>query len=324
MTNRRSLISMLKRDAKSSSGQGGKRQSSTQTDRRVKNGYGNTRYVNLKGGSNIVVLGRHHSRWGDMYHRLLTLSWLQVLGLMCTTYIVINALFAILFLMGGGGIANAKPGSFADAFFFSVQTMASIGYGAMYPQSLYANIVVTFESILGLFWLTMATGLMFARFSRPTARVLFSNVAVVVPRDGVPTLMFRAANQRGNQILEAQMRVMLIRNVITEGEFMRRFYDMALERSQNPIFALTWTAMHPINEQSPLHGMTAEDLTEIEAEILVTMNGIDDTFSQTILARHSYIPSEIFWNMRLRDIITRATDGRRAVNYQNFHEITPL
>jgi len=289
------------------------------------NRYGNTRYINLKGGSNIVTLGQRHSRWGDLYHLLLTLSWFQVLGLMCATYIAINALFAVMFLLGDGGIANAKPGSFADAFFFSVQTMASIGYGAMFPQSLYANIIVTIESILGLFWLTMATGLMFARFSRPTARVLFSNVAVIAPREGVPTLMFRAANQRGNQILEAQMRLVLIRNVITsEGEFMRRFYDMALERSQTPIFALTWTAMHPIDEQSPLYGMTAEDLAEIEAEILVTMNGIDDTFSQTILARHSYIPSEIFWNMRLRDILTRASDGRRAVNYQNFHEIMPL
>jgi inward rectifier potassium channel len=319
MTNRRSLISTFKRNAKLSSDQMRKSQAGKL------NRSNNTRYVNLKGGSNIAILGQRSARWSDLYHLLLTLSWLQVLGLMCFSYIVINALFALLFLVDGESIANAKPGSFADAFFFSVQTMASIGYGAMYPQSLYANIVVTFESILGLFWLTMATGLMFARFSRPTARVLFSTAAVVAPRDGVPTLMFRAANQRGNQILEAQMRLVLIRNVMTsEGEFMRRFYDMALERSQNPIFALTWTAMHPIDEQSPLYGMTAEDLTEIEAEILVTMNGIDDTFSQTILARHSYIPSEIFWNMRLRDIITRASDGRRAVNYQDFHEIMPL
>jgi inward rectifier potassium channel len=314
MSNRRSRLGTLKRSAKLS------KKPSSQTS-----SYGNIRYVDLKGGSTIVPIGQRHSHWSDLYHLLLTLSWPKLIGLLGAMYIVINAVFAVAFLLGGDGIANAQPGSFADAFFFSVQTMASIGYGAMYPESLYVNIIVTIESILGLFWLTMATGLMFARFSRPTARVLFSQSAVIAPRENVPTLMFRAANQRGNQILEAQMRLTLIRNVMTdEGEFMRRFYDMELARSQTPIFALTWTALHPINERSPLYGMTAEDLEEIEAEILVTLAGIDDTFSQTILARHSYIPTEIFWNMRLMDIITRTEDGRRAVNYQNFHEITPI
>jgi inward rectifier potassium channel len=283
------------------------------------------RYVNLKGISNIVQIGNPHHRWTDLYHLLLTLSWPQLIALLGLMYVALNALFAVMFLLGGDGIANAQPGSFGDAFFFSVQTMASIGYGAMYPKSFYANLIVTIESILGLFWLTMATGLMFARFSRPTARVIFSRVAVVSVRDGIPTLMFRAANQRSNQILEAQMRLSVIRNVVTtEGEFMRRFFDLKLERSQTSIFALTWTALHPIDTESPLYGMTPDDLAEIEAELLVTVTGIDDTFSQTIHARHSYIPTEIFWNMRLADVITRAEDGRRAVNYHKFHEVEPL
>ncbi|WP_416675575.1 ion channel [Egbenema bharatensis] len=284
------------------------------------------RLVNLKGGFNVVQLGSIHSRWNDLYHLLLTLPWLQFLGLLILTYIGLNGLFALAFLAGGpNSIANAQAGSFKDAFFFSVQTMASIGYGAMYPQTTYANIIVTLEAIVGVLWLAMATGLMFARFSRPTARVLFSQVAVIAPRNGIPTLMLRAANQRGNQILEAQLRLSLVRNIMTEeGEFMRRFFDLELERSQTPIFALTWLAMHTINDRSPLYGITLEAFAEMEAEIIVTLIGIDETFSQSIHARHSYVPSEILWNARFADILTRTPDGRRAVDYQHFHKAIPI
>jgi inward rectifier potassium channel len=286
------------------------------------------RLVSQKGGFNVVRLGASQSRWGDSYHLFLTMSWPRLLGLLSVMYITLNALFALAYLSDPaleGGIANAHPKVFWDAFFFSVQTMASIGYGAMYPRTIYTNAIVTVESLLGLLWLTMAMGLMFARFSRPTARVLFSQVAVIAPQDGLPTLMFRAANQRGNQILEAQLRLTLVRNVMTEeGEFMRRFYDMRLSRSQSPIFALTWTAMHPIDEHSPLYGITAEELAEVEAEVIVTLIGLDDSFSQTIHARHSYIPAEIIWNMRFADIITRTPDGRRAVDYTHFHQVVPL
>jgi inward rectifier potassium channel len=284
-----------------------------------------SRYVNLKGSSNIVQIGNPKNHWGDLYHLLLTLSWSRLIGLLGLSYIALNTLFALAFLAGGDGIVNAHPGSFGDAFFFSVQTMASIGYGAMYPHTLYANLIVTIESMLGLFWLTMATGLMFARFSRPTARVIFSQAAVIAPYNGMPTLMFRAANQRSNQILEAEMHLSIIQNVVTaEGEFMRRFFDLKLERSRTSIFALTWTALHPIDPDSPLYGMTPQDLADSEAELLVTMTGTDGTFSQTIHARHSYIPSELFWDMRLADIITQTEDGRRAIDYRKFHEIEPL
>lgn len=283
------------------------------------------RLVNAKGGFNTVRLGTTHSHCNDLYHLLLTLPWLHFISLLVLTYVGLNGIFALLFLAGGDSIANAESGSFADAFFFSVQTMASIGYGAMFPQTIYAHIIVTLEAIIGLLWLAMATGLMFARFSRPTARVLFSRVAVIAPRSGVPTLMFRAANQRGNQILEAQLRLTLVRNVMTEeGEFMRRFFDLELERSQTPIFALTWLAMHPINDRSPLYAMTPESFTEVEAEIIVTLIGIDETFSQSIHARHSYVPAEIFWNARFVDILTKTPDGRRAINYKCFHEVIPL
>jgi inward rectifier potassium channel len=227
---------------------------------------------------------------------------------------------------GGDGIENAQPGSFKDAFFFSVQTMASIGYGAMYPRTLYANFLVTIESLVGLLGIAMGSGLMFARFSRPTARVLFSRVAVISRYDGVPTLMFRAANQRRNFIVEAQINVTMVRNEINrEGEFMRRFYDLKLVRSHTPIFALSWTVMHPIDETSPLYGATLETLAQTETDIVITLIGLDETVSQNIHTRHSFSDKEILWNMRFVDIFTsdRRQDGRRLIDYTRFHDVVP-
>lgn len=286
-----------------------------------------SRLVGQREQLNVVQLGRPRSQGSDLYHSLLILSWPRFLGLMALLYGLLNTIFALAYLVDpwGNSIANADPNSFLDAFFFSVQTMASIGYGALYPQTAYANILVTIESLLGLLWIATATGLMFARFSRPTAKVMFSQVAVISPYDGLPTFMFRAANQRRNQILEAQIRVTLVRNTQSqEGIMMRRFYDMPLARSQTPVFALTWTAMHPITPESPIYGMTLEDLEEQDAEIIVTLLGIDGTVTQTIHARYSYIPSEIYWNMRFADILSYTADGRRAVDYRKFHEVIPL
>ncbi|MGQ4646043.1 ion channel [Lyngbya aestuarii] len=286
-----------------------------------------TRLVNQdrRSGVNILIKGSSSGYWRDPYHLLLTLEWFPFLALIAVSYVLTNALFALLYLAGGDCIENARPGSLADTFFFSVQTMASIGYGAMYPRTDYANVLVAIEALAGLTGLSMATGLMFARFSRPTARVLFSQVAVVAPYNGVPTLMFRAANERRNQILEAQMGVSLVRNEITaEGYFMRRFYDLKLVRSQTSIFSLTWTVMHKIDESSPLCGFTVESLDEAEAEIVVTLTGLDETVSQTIHARHSYIGSEILWGKSFVDILLRGRDGRRVIDYSRFHDVLPV
>ena len=274
---------------------------------------------------NIVKLGVPRLHFADLYHKLLILSWPQFIMLICCSYILTNSLFALAYLAGGDCIANARPGSFKDAFYFSVQTMATIGYGAMYPRTDYANTMVTIEALFGLWGVAMVTGLAFSRFSRPTARVIFSRVAVIVPFNGVKTLMYRAGNQRFNQILEAQQRATLIRDEVTsEGEFMRRFYDLQLVRSQSPIFALTWTVMHAIDESSPLYQLTAKDLIECQAEIVITLTGIDDTVSQTIHARHSFVASEIIWNMRFVDIISRTPDGGRVVDYTLFHDVKPI
>lgn len=283
------------------------------------------RLVAPNGQFNVERQGHSWSPWHDPYHLFLTLPWVHFLSLIGFLYCAANVLFALLYLAGGNGIANADPGDFGDAFFFSVQTMASIGYGAMYPTTLYTNVIVTIEALTGLLGLAMGTGLMFARFSRPTARILFSNVAVVAPHNQVPTLMFRTANQRYNRILEAQIQLILVCNEMTlEGEFMRRFYDLSLVRSRSAIFALSWTAMHPINPDSPLYGKTSEDLEQMEAELVVTLTGLDETFSQTIHARHSYIPSELRWNQRFADIFSVTPEGRRIIDYRYFHETMAL
>ncbi|MBD2016899.1 ion transporter [Microcoleus sp. FACHB-53] len=273
----------------------------------------------------VKRIGVSHSRWHDPYHLLLRIDWPQFFLLTAIFYIVTNALFALLYLAGGDCIKNARPGSFLDAFFFSVQTMATIGYGAMYPQTDYANLLVSIEALVGLLGVAMATGLMFARFSRPTARVLFSRVAVITPHNGLPTLMLRVANERRNQILEAQIGLSLLRDEVTmEGLSIRRFYDLKLLRSQTRTFALSWIVMHVIDEDSPLYGATPESLEEVQTDIVVTLTGIDETVSQTVHARHYYITDEILWNMRFVDIFSKKPDGRRVLDFNRFHDVTPL
>jgi len=280
-----------------------------------------TRIISQNPSDAVVRVGLPKSSWSDNYHLLLTISWWGFLGLTCLIYIAANCLFALAYIAGGDCIKNATPGSFMDYFSFSVQTMATIGYGAMYPQTLYANMIVAIEALVGLLGVAMATGLMFARFARPTARVMFSRTVVVNSHNGVPTLMFRAANERLNQILEARMGAVLVRNETTaEGEFIRRFYDLKFTRNQSPIFAITWTAMHQIDESSPLYDMTLEALCEQEVEIVITLTGIDETFAQTVHARHSYIWQEIQWNAKFVDIVSRLPDGRRRIDYDRFHD----
>lgn len=264
--------------------------------------------------------------WGDLYHWLLVLNWWSFLGLMVGLYLVGNVFFAIAYLLDPTGINNAEPGSFWDAFFFSVQTMSTVGYGAMSPQSFYANVLVTVETLAGLLALAVITGLMFARFSQPTARVLFSHVAVICPLNGVPTLMFRVANQRGNQILEAQAQVSLVQREKTqEGATIRRFYDLPLLRTKTPIFALTWTVMHPIDPSSPLFGVTPETIGQIESgAIVVILTGLDETVSQIVHARHTYRISEVRVGHRFVDILLEDHLGRLAIDYPHFHDTLPV
>jgi inward rectifier potassium channel len=275
--------------------------------------------------ASIERIGLKQQPFSDLYHFLLTASWSRVLASIAALYLGLNAVFALGYLAIGDGIENARPGSYSDAFFFSVQTMATIGYGKMVPHSLTAHVLVTIEALIGMVGVAMASGLMFAKFARPTGRVLFSHVAVIGPHDGVPTLSFRAANQRKNQIVEAQLRVVFARDERTkEGAFMRRFYDLTLARSSSIIFALTWTVMHRVDDASPLFGATRESLQAANAELIVSLTGIDDTFSQTVHARWSYLATDLVFGARFVDVLEILPTGKRRVDYSRFHDHVAL
>jgi inward rectifier potassium channel len=270
----------------------------------------------------VHVIGVERGGLRDFYHWVLTIPWWAFYVCLAGAYLGLNLVFASLYWLDPGGVANTRPHSFIDNFFFSVETISTIGYGVMTPKSLYANLVMTAEAFTGLGMVAIATGLIFSRVSRPTARVLFSRIAVITPFDGVPALTFRAANQRGNQILEAEASVSLFGEVTTlEGHKMRRFQTLQLVRSRQPMFALSWTLMHLIDETSPLFGATADSLEADSAEIVVSISGVDEVFAQRIYARHSYLPDEIVWNRRLADVLSTNENGERVVNYYNFHKL---
>ena len=284
-----------------------------------------SRVLDRAGKSTAVRIGLAKSYRSDLYHFLMTTSWPGLIALIAGFFVAANLVFALGYLAGGPCIENARPGSFEDLFFFSVQTMGTIGYGKMSPVTLWSHLLMMVEVLVGYLWLAMATGLIFAKFSRPTARVLFSRVGVIAPRDGVPTLMFRMANERGNQIVEAQVRVVLARSETTaEGETLRRFHDLTLARDRNAIFALSWTVMHPITPSSLLHGVTAETLAAWDAQFVISLVGLDETISQTVHARCSYVADDILWNHRFLDLFSRLPDGRGAMDYRNFHRTEPL
>jgi inward rectifier potassium channel len=275
-------------------------------------------------GREILSIGIRAAPLRDLYHSLLVASWARFFALVLAAYVASNLVFACGYHAIGDGIEGARPGSFEDAFFFSVQTMATIGYGKMAPRGLPANLLVTLEALIGLLGLALVTGLVFAKFSRPTARVVFSRNAVITTFDGVPSLLFRMANERGNQIAEAQAHLVLLRTERTsEGEEVRRVHDLRLRRSQSAFFAFTWLVVHPITPDSPLFGETADTLREKDLDLVASVTGLDETLSQSVHARHAWTADQILWNHRYADVIVRMPDGRRAVDYRRFHDVEP-
>jgi inward rectifier potassium channel len=269
-----------------------------------------------------IITGARQSLRADFYVVLLEAPWWALLCGVSAFYLLINAVFAGLYVLEPQGLSNVRPGSFTDAYFFSVQTFTTLGYGHVVPQLFYTNALVVVEAFAGVLNIALASGVMFARLSRPHARVLFSKPAVIAPHEGVPTLMFRVANERGNQIMEAEISVSLARQRVTrEGQIMRGFDELVLIRRNTPLFALSWTVMHPIDEHSPLHGATRASLLEQQAEIVVLLSGTDETYGAKIYARHSYIPHDMHWDKRFADILTTGANGRRILDLANFHEM---
>jgi len=227
-------------------------------------------------------------------------------------FLLLNTTFAVLYMLGHAPIANQYPAGFGGAFFFSVETLATVGYGDMHPQTVYAH------------WIALATGLIFARFSRPHAKIMFARYAVIRPIDGRMTLMVRSANARQNVIAEARARLRILRQETSaEGFTLRKLYDLALVRDQHPIFKLGWTLMHVIDEGSPLFGECAETMKGRDTTLLLTLEGVDESTSQTMQARHRWGCEEIFWQYRFVDIMSER-DGVSHIDYSHFDEIMPL
>jgi len=267
----------------------------------------------------IVRVGHRHLVFRDLYVNLLSMPWALLLLLIAVFYLALNFTFAGLYYAHIDGIDQAH--SFADVFFFSVQTMATIGYGHMAPVSLAANVLTTVEALLGFMYFAFVTGLMFAKFSRPTAQVLFSKIAVISNFEGKPHLKIRLANKRSNSIVDATARVFLLRYGVTkEGSAMRRFVDLPIIRDHMPILRLTWTILHPIDKESPFFGLTQKDMEESDDELFVTISGLDETLSQTVHARTSYLPDEIIRDAFFEDVLKRS-DRTVEVNYKMFDSV---
>lgn len=271
--------------------------------------------------TSVQILGREFAPHKDVYHLVLRAPWWAFFAGMAVMFFGTNALFALVYDLSPGCIDHVND--YEDAFYFSIQTLGTIGYGGMSPATRYGHMVVSIEAFSGLIMTAMFTGLTFAKFARPTARVLFSKHAVIYPRDGVPHLMFRMANFRANNVVEATLRVtLMITEKTREGETMRRAVDLPLTRSSTSLFLLSWTAMHKIDESSPFY--TAESrkkLLDERAELFLSFTGLDETIAAQIHTRYRYAMHEVVENARFADILTIKPDGTRVLDYTNFDEI---
>jgi inward rectifier potassium channel len=288
------------------------------------------RLLNRDGGFNVMRSGLGYLASLSPYHALLTMSWRRFFGLTAFFYFGANLIFAAAYLLCGPGALLVPESArieshFLQAFFFSVHTLATIGYGTISPVGLAANVIVSVESFIGLFGLALCASLLFARFSRPTAKILFSDRAVIAPYRGMTAFEFRIANARRNQIIELEAKVLFARFEEVDGRPLRRFYPLKLERDRVVFFPLSWTIVHPIDETSPFYGMSAEDLRKTMGEFLVLLTGFDETFSQTVHARSSYLAEEVVWNARFADIFNRpADDGLLTIDVRKLHIIEPI
>ena len=270
----------------------------------------------------VTVIGAPRQTLRDFYHLFLRAPWWMALAAIVATWLGINAVFGAVYFVVGG-VTGARTRSFWDAFIFSVQTMGTIGYGSMYPTSVAANVCMTLESVVSLIVTALATGLVFAKFSRSTARVVFARHAVIGPMDGVPTLMMRVGNERGNSILEATIRLVMMRpERLKEGTIFYRMLDLKLTRERSPAMSRSWTVLHPITPDSPLYGATPESLARDEVELVVTLVGTDDTSLQPVHARSRYLDRDIVWGARHADVLSEGPDGRLTLDVRQFNELT--
>lgn len=283
----------------------------------------NARVIRL-GGREFIAEGLNLNFWADISHRCMTASWPAFIGGAAVVFVAFNAFFAFFYWIGDNPISNVPGGAYIDYLYFSIETLSTAGYGDMHPQTHYGHFIATVELFTGIFSMSVMTGLVFARFSRPSARLLFAENPVISDHEGEPTLMIRLANERHNIISNANARLWLFKNIVSkEGQSLRRFYELPLSRNESPALALSWTLFHTIDEESPLHGLTTEDFAANNISLVVVVSGYDVVAAQTVHARKSYDHPEIRLGHRYAEILDTTEDGRLRVNYSRFHETLP-
>ena len=280
-----------------------------------------TRVLRLGGREIVVAEGQRLGFWADISHRCMTASWPAFIGGAVLVFMVFNAIFAAFYWIGDQPIANVPGGAYIDYLYFSIETLSTAGYGDMHPQTHYGHFVSAVELFTGIFSMSLMTGLIFARFSRPNARILFADNPVISNHEGKLTLMIRFVNERHNIIGNATAKLWLLRNEASlEGGSFRRFYELPLLRSEHPALALSWTIYHLLDEQSPLYGLTADDFAASGVSLAVVVTGYDVVAAQAIHARKSYDYPAIRFGYRYADILDRTEDGRLRIDYSRFHE----
>jgi inward rectifier potassium channel len=280
------------------------------------------RHIRVRAGQfEFVKLNAKSFDLRDTYHLILTLSWPGFAGLIFGIYLLINLVFAALYMLNAHAVAEMRPGSFFDAFFFSVETLATVGYGHMYPETFYGHLITMLEIMVGMFGLAVITGLIFVRFSRPTARMHFSKVAVIAPFDGVPNLMIRVANLRHQAMVEPEFRMILIRSTVTaEGDDVRRFRSLKLEFDHLIVSSVVLTVRHRIDEESPLFGMTPEEFQQQDIRIIASIVGVDTVIVAPVQSFGDYNYEQIEWNRRFVEIYDQNEEGQWTVDYARIDE----
>lgn len=285
-----------------------------------------SRLVNQDGSFNVVRI--NGSIWDrlNIYNRLITMRWLPFLSLIMAAYLTANTFFAGIYMVAGpeslvGVDDTMLNGPFWKCFFFSSQTLTTVGYGHISPNSFLISSIAAFESMLGLLAFALATGLLYGRFSRPVARVRFSKTAVLAPYLDVNAWMFRIINTRPNQLINLEITVSLSRlEEKTDGTLVRRYYNLPLERNKVSFFPTNWTLVHPITNESPLYGCTPDDLRQSDSEFLVSFQALDDTFVQMVHTRFSYRYDEIRWGQKFRSMVTQSQDMAQILNLNQLDE----
>lgn len=282
-----------------------------------------TRLVTI-GDFEVETRGLTSGFWTDLYHRSMTVSWPIFFASAAVIFIVLNTMFAGLYMLGKNPVANVSDELPLSLFYFSIETLATVGYGDMHPQTNYGHLVATVEIFTGMSFLAVMTGLIFARFSRPKARFVFAKYPVVGNRQGQPMLMIRVANARHNTISQANARLWLVREEqMAEGDIVRRFYELILDRNEHPVFSLSWTLYHAIDETSPLYHMDREELVAADAALVLNLGGVDDSSAQRLAARKVYSAEDIRWRHRYVDITGDSPQGRLLLDYTKFHDVIP-